>query len=213
MHRQHQEGGPVATRPDYILPRAARVGCWILGGLLFYALFTRQLLCQLAIRSREEMSFFSAWTTLGQWVWENPGKIINVAYDTFPSSMINATISAVVGGMPLLILAIGRKRRLLGLLLFLSVPLAWFMAFFVQFGIGFVDIDKPVNFHIDEGRQSWLFHNSYFANADLERVLGFTLPFFGYPFLFAGILFYFLHWFVYHRKSHRAQSGLDSAGS
>ena len=75
----------MATRPDYILPRAARVGCWILGGLLFYALFTRQLLSQLAIRSREEMSFFSAWTTLGQWVWENPGKIINVAYDTFPS--------------------------------------------------------------------------------------------------------------------------------
>lgn len=114
----------MATRPDYILPRAARAGCWILGGLLFYALFTRQLLSQLATRGPEEMSFFSAWTTLGQWVWENPGKIINVAYDTFLSSMINATISAVVGGMPLLILAIGRKRRLLGLLLFLSVPLA-----------------------------------------------------------------------------------------
>lgn len=29
----------MATRPDYILPKAARVGCWILAGLFFYALF------------------------------------------------------------------------------------------------------------------------------------------------------------------------------
>jgi hypothetical protein len=171
-------------------------------------LFTCQLLSKFAIRSREEASFFSAWTALGQWVWEDAGKIINVAYVTFLDSMITAFISAIVGSMPMLILAIERKRRLLGFLLLLSVPLAWFMALFVRIGIGFEDIGKPVNFHTDEG-QSWLFHNSYFANADLERFLGFTLPFYGYPVLFAGTLFYLLHWFVYRRRAHRSGPSRD----
>jgi hypothetical protein len=185
------------TRPDYILPKAARVGCWILGGLLFYALFTRELLSQLAIRTHEEFNFFSAWLTLGKWVWNDASKIVNVAYDTFLGSMITAFISAIVGVIPMLILAIGRKRRLLGFFLLLSIPLAWFMVIFVQIGIGFADIDKPVNiFDTDLDNR-----DSYIANAGLERVLGFTLPFFGYPVLVAGVLFYILHWFVYHRKA------------
>jgi hypothetical protein len=184
------------------------VGCWILGGLLFYALFTRQLLSHLVIRTHQEFTFFSAWTTLGEWVWNDPGKIVDVAYDTFLGSMIVAFVSAVVGSTPMLILATGRKRRLVGFLLLLSIPLAWIMAVFVQIGIEFADIDKPVNiFDTDLDNR-----DSYIANAELERVLGFTLPFFGYPVLVAGVLFYILHWFVYHRKSRQGKDRPEGAG-
>ena len=65
----------MATRPDYSLPKSARAACWILGGLVFYALCTRALLADVAILGGENDNFSSAWTALGNAVWQDPNSI------------------------------------------------------------------------------------------------------------------------------------------
>jgi len=158
----------MATRADYILPKAARVGCWILGSLIFYGLFTRQVLSGLAIRTHEELRFFSAWMTLGQWLWNEPGKIVNVGYYDFLDSLFNAIIRAVIGSVPMLILAIGRKRRLVGLLLCLSIPFAVIAVLFVQISpYNNIAIDKPINIFDNDLNN----HDSFLSEGKLEWIL------------------------------------------
>jgi hypothetical protein len=182
----------LAPRPDYLLLKPERRVCWIFCGLLFYALFTRDLLRDIAILGQEDRSFFSAWIALGDWIWRDPGSIAPLSKEkTFEGSMTSAFVSAAIGSLPLLILAIGRRRRLLGLILLLCIPLAWVMAVFVQIGIGTDSFDHPLLFRPDA---------SFIAYARLEQFLGFTAPLFGYPILFCVVLFYLLRSFLPRKK-------------
>src|SRR5262249_14571291 len=112
----------MATRPDYILPRAARLGCWILAGLFFYALYTRGLLADVALVGKEDFDFNSAWTALGNAVWQHPKSIVVIAeHPDFDKTLRVSTIPAAIGSLPLVILALARKRVLIGLMLLLSI--------------------------------------------------------------------------------------------
>jgi hypothetical protein len=173
-------------------------------------LFTRELLSQIAL-DEKGVSFFSAWIAIGRWIWSEPGKIVNVGYDSFEEAMISAFIRAVIGSLPVLFLAIGRKGYLLGPILLLTVPFAWISAAFIQYRIGLGMDDPPLAFI--EAHPTLLANGSYFADADLEFFLGFVLPVCGYPFLFGGVVLYLLHWLAFHRKTRPAQREPGSAGS
>jgi len=191
----------MASRRDYVLLKAERTGCWIIGGLIFYGLFTRELLSKIALNDEEERNFFCAWIAIGRWIWSEPGKIIHVGYETFGEAVISAIIHAVVGSLPMLLLAIGRKGWLLGPILLLSIPFAWISAVFIHFGIG-LDIDPPPA--IMDILPTLSRNLSYFATADLEFLLGFVLPFIGYPVLFGGVALYLLSWLVLRLKAIRS---------
>jgi len=197
--------------PDYFLTKPVRSACWVLAALLFYALFTRELLSQIALNEEADRSFLSAWIAIGRSIWNEPGKIVHVGYEDFGAAMISAFIGAFIGSLPMLFLAVGRKGYLLGPILVLTIPFAWISALFIQFRIGLVPDDLPPAL-IDTAPTLSL-HLSYFANADLELVLGLVLPLFGYPFLFGGVVLYLVHWFAFHRKPRQAQSEPDARGS
>jgi len=200
----------VIPRPNHFLAKPLRSACWALAALLFYALFTRELLSEIAL-DEEGVSFFSAWIAIGRWIWNEPGKIVHVGYEDFEETMISAFIGAVIGSLPMLVLAIGRKGYLLGSILLLTIPFAWILAIFIQFRIG-PGMDHPPPAFVD-AHPTLLASGSYFANADLEFFLGFLLPLFGYPFLFGGVVLYLLHWFAFHRKTRPAKDRPDGAES
>ena len=122
--------------PDYFVTKPVRSACWVLAALLFYALFTRELLSQIALNEEADQSFFSAWIAVGRSIWNEPGKIVHVGYEDFGAAMISALIGAVIGSLPMLFLAVGRKGYLLGPILVLTIPFAWISALFIQFRIG-----------------------------------------------------------------------------
>jgi hypothetical protein len=200
----------VTRSPDYFLTKPVRSACWVLAALLFYAMFTRELLSKIALNDEEERTFFCAWIALGRWIWNEPGKIANVGYETFGEAVIFAIIHAVIGSLPMLFLAIGRKGWLLGPILLLSIPFAWISAVFIHFGIGLVLDDLPPGLIAIIPTLSYL---SYFATAHLEFLIGFVLPLIGYPFLFGGVVLYLVYWLIFHRKPRQAQREPDAAGS
>ena len=122
-------------------------------------------------------------------------------------AVIFAIFHAVIGSLPMLFLAIGRKGWLLGAILLLSIPFAWISAVFVQFGIGLETIDPPPA--IMDILPTLSRNLSYFATADLEFLLGFVLPFIGYPVLFGGVVLYLLHWFLFRRTVTRSGPSRD----
>ena len=128
----------MAPRADYILPKTARVGCWILAGLFFYALYTRGLLADVALVGHEDFYFNSAWTALGNAVWQNPKSIAVIAeHPDFDKSLQVSAIPAAIGILPLVILALGRKRPLVGFVLLVSILPASLAVFLVGSMIGY----------------------------------------------------------------------------
>src|SRR5690349_5447692 len=193
--------------PDYFLTKPVRSACWVLAALLFYALFTRELLSQIALNEEVNRSFFSAWIAIGRSIWNEPGKIVHVGYEDFGVAMISAFIRAVIGSLPMLFLAVGRKGYLLGPILLLTIPFAWISAVFIQFRIGVGPDDLPPA--LIDAAPTLSLHLSYFANADLELLLGLILPLFGYPFLFGGVVLYLVRWFTFHRKPIESEPSRD----
>lgn len=201
----------MAIRPDYILPKAARAGCWILGGLVFYALYTRALLADVAIVGSENHSFSSAWTALGNAVWQNPKSIAVIAEDSnFNRMLWTSAVLAAIGSLPLVILALARKRPLVGLVLLLSILPASLAVIVIAIGIGYDNFHNYLLFHPG----AW-----FVADAKLEEFLGFMVPAIVYPLLFYGTVYYLLRWFVLRRRairprpSHDPQSEPDGARS
>ena len=192
----------MATRPDYILPKAARVGCWILGGLFFYALYTRWLLADVALVGQEDFYFNSAWTALGNAVWQKPSSIAVIAeHPNFDKVLWASTIPAAIGSLPLVILAVARKRVLIGLVLFLSIFPASLVVFIVADGIGYWNSHDYLLTNPD----AW-----FIAAARLEEFLGFTHPAIVYSFLFCGVALYLLRWLVLRLKAIRSGPSHDS---
>jgi hypothetical protein len=191
----------MATRPDYILPKAARVGCWILAGLFFYALYTRGLLADVGLLRQQGFHFRSAWTALGNAVWQNPNAIAVIGeHPDFDKTLWASTIPAAVGGLPLVILALARKRILIGLVLLLSILPASLAVIFIDAGIGYED----PNDYLALNRNT-----SFIAAASLEQFLGFTLPAIVYSFLFCGIALYLLRWLVLRLKAIQSSPSHD----
>ena len=191
----------MAPRADYILPKAARVGCWILAGLFFYALYTRGLLADVALVGHEDFYFNSAWTALGNAVWQNPKSIAVIAeHPNFDKALRASAIPAAVGILPLVILALGRKRTLVGFVLLVSILPASYAVLLTEDGIGYWD------------RHDYLLTNPdawFIAAARLEEFLGFTLPAIIYSFLFCGAAFYLLRWLVLRLKAIRSGPSPD----
>jgi len=188
----------MATRPDYILPKAARVGCWIVSGLILYALFTRTLLADVAIVGQGNYSFSSAWIALGDAVWQNPKSIAVIAeHPDFDETLRASPIPAAIGSLPLVILALGRKRPLVGFVLLLSILLASLTVFMTETNIGFENTHMYVP-------DVW-----FIAYGRLEEFLGFTLPAIIYSFLFCGAAFYLLRWLVLRLKAIRSGPSPD----
>ena len=191
----------MATRPDYILPKAARVGCWILAGLFFYALYTRWLLADVALVGQEDFYFNSAWTALGNAVWQKPSSIAVIAeHPNFDKVLWASTIPAAIGSLPLVILAVARKRVLISLVLFLSIFPASLAVFIVADGIGYWNSHDYLLTNPD----AW-----FIAGARLEEFLGFTLPAIVYSFLFCSVAFLLLRWLVRRLKAIRSRPRHD----
>ena len=191
----------MATRPDYILPKAARVGCWIVSGLILYALFTRTLLADVAIVGQGNYSFSSAWIALGDAVWQNPKSIAVIAeHPNFDKALRASAIPAAVGILPLVILALGRKRTLVGFVLLVSILPASYAVLLTEDGIGYWNSHDYLLTNPD----AW-----FIAAARLEEFLGFTLPAIVYSFLFCGVAFYLLRWLVLRLKAIRSGPSPD----
>jgi hypothetical protein len=193
----------MATRPDFILPKAARVGCWILGGLLFYALYTRGLLANVAIVGQQDFNFNSAWAALGNAVWQNPGSIAVIAeHPDFDKTLWASIIPAAIGSLPPVILALARKRPLVGLVLFLSIIPASCEIILIEANMGYENFHNYLLFNPD----AW-----FIAAARLEEFLGFTLPAIVYSVLFCVVAFYLLRWLVLRLKAIRSGPPHDPA--
>jgi len=191
----------MATRPDYILPKAARVGCWILAGLFFYALYTRWLLADVALVGQEDFYFNSAWTALGNAVWQKPSSIAVIAeHPNFDKLLWASTIPAAIGSLPLAILTVARKRVLIGFVLLLSILPASLAVFLVEDAIGYWNSHDYLLTNPD----AW-----FIAAARLEEFLGFTLPAIVYSLLFCGVAFFLLRWLVLRLKAMRSRPRHD----
>ncbi|HEX4572635.1 MAG TPA: hypothetical protein VH184_19535 [Dongiaceae bacterium] len=183
----------MATRPDCILPKSARAACWILSGLLFYALYTRALLADVAILGQENDYFSSAWTALGDAVWQNPNSIAVIAeHSNFDRMLWTSAVLAAIGTLPLVILALARKRPLVGFVLLLSILPASLVVIVIAVSIGYETYNNDLLFRSD----AW-----FVANANLEIFLGFIVPAIIYALLFCGTVFYLIRWFVLRRRA------------
>jgi hypothetical protein len=179
---------------DYFLPKPLRMACWVVAGLIFYALFTRTLLADVAIVGQEKISFSSAWIALGNAVWQNPKSIAVIEeHPDFDEALRASPIPAAIGILPLVILALGRKRPLVGFLLLLSILPASLMVLMIATDIGY---ENSFHFYRPD---AW-----FVADGRLEDFLGFTLPVIGYLFLFCGVVVYLLRWLVLRRRAIRS---------
>ena len=184
---------------DYFLTKRLRIACWVVAGLVFYALYTRALLADVAIVGEQNYSNFSAWIALGEAVWQNPKSIAVIAeHPDFDSALQSSAIPAAIGILPLVILALGRKRPLVGFLLLLSILPASLVVFVIATDIGY---QNDTLFYVPD---AW-----FVADSRLERFLGSTLPVIGYLFLFCGAVVYLLRWLVLRRKAIRSGPSHD----
>jgi hypothetical protein len=169
---------------DYFLPKPLRMACWVVAGLLFYALYTRGLLADVALVGQEDFYFNSAWTALGNAVWQKPSSIAVIAeHPNFNGSLLVSAIPAAIGILPLMILARARKRPLVGFVLLVSILLASLAVFLTASMIGYWNSHD----YLLTNPHAW-----FIAGARLEEFLGFTLPAIVYLFLFCGVSFYLL---------------------
>jgi hypothetical protein len=144
----------------------------------------------------EDFYFNSAWTALGNAIWQNPKSIaVIVEHPDFDKSLRASVIPAAIGILPLMILAKARKRPLFGFVLLVSILPASLAVLLVEDGIGYWNSHDYLLTNPD----AW-----FIAAAPLEEFLGFTLPAIVYLFLFCGVSFYLLRWLVLRLKAIRS---------
>jgi len=129
---------------------------------------------------------------------KSPKSIAVIAeHPDFDETLRASPIPAAIGSLPLVILALGRKRPLVGFVLLLSILLASLTVFMTETNIGFENTHMYVP-------DVW-----FIAYGRLEEFLGFTLPAIIYSFLFCGAAFYLLRWLVLRLKAIRSGPSPD----